>query len=236
MDDLNQKIDKVGAFLNFISEKDTFKNLEDIRSISIHSLAQTTQSYLFSLFLNKELQNIEYVKNNISQEINLEDLATMNYIYDGFIKNAFFINIFVYIENHIRQIALHFEKSLKDINVSSITLTFKNLRNLNKVPHFKSLVDNDEELFTFYCYIRNTMHNVGFQTESDKSLVIIDENSIFKFTKTEIKLIQNSPNNITFEDLLILQEQVIKLILKLNSLIPESEFLKHTFTDLGFNN
>ena len=236
MDDLNQKIDKVDAFLNFINEKDTFENLEDIRSISIHSLAHTTQSYLFSLFLNKELQNIEYVKKNISQTINQEHLDTINYIYDGFLKNAFFINLFVFVENHIRQIALHYEKSLKDINVTSISLTFRNIRNLNKVTHFESLDDKDEELFAFYCYIRNTMHNVGFQTESDKSIIITDKNSIFKFKKTEIKLLQNSPNNITFEDLLILQEQIIKLILKVNSLIPKSDFIKHKFTDLGFNN
>lgn len=236
MNDLNQKIDKVGAFLNFINEKDTFEKLDDIRSISIHSLAQTTQSYLFSLILNKELENIEYVKKNISKTINQEHLETINYIYEGFLKNAFFINLFVYVENHIRQIALHYEKSVKDINATSITLTFKNLRDLNKVTHFKGLDDNDEELFTFYCYIRNTMHNVGFQTESDKSITIMDESSIFKFKKTEIKLIQNSPNNLTFEELLILQEQVIKLILKINSLIPQSDFIKHKFSDIGFNN
>jgi len=80
------------------------------------------------------------------------------------------------------------------------------------------------------------MHNVGFQTERDKSITIMDEHSIFKFKKTEIKLIQNSPNNLTFEELLILQEQVIKLILKINSLIPQSDFLKHKFSDIGFNN
>jgi hypothetical protein len=236
MDDLNQKIDKVRVFLNFINEKDTFDNLDDIRSISIHSIAQTTQSYLFSLFLSKELENIEYVKKKISQTINQEHLETINYIYDGFLKNAFFINLFLFVENHIRQIALHYEKSLKDININSITLTFKNLRDLNKITLFEGLDDKDEELFTFYCYVRNTMHNVGFQTQSDKYITIIDENSIFKFQKTEIKLIQNSPNNITFEELLILQEQVIKLILKMNSLIPKSDFLKHKFTDLGFNN
>ncbi|MBC7439605.1 MAG: hypothetical protein H7250_06450 [Flavobacterium sp.] len=101
-----------GAFLNFINEKDTFENLNDFRTVSIHSLAQTTQIYLFSLFLNKELENIEYVKKNISQTINQEHLETINYIYDGFLKNAFFINSFVYKENHIRQIALHYEKSV----------------------------------------------------------------------------------------------------------------------------
>lgn len=235
MDDLDHKIDKVGAFLNFITEKDSFENIEDIRSITIHSLAQISQSYLFSLILSKELENIEYVKRNISQEINTEHLATINYNYDGFTKNAFFINLFVFIENHIRQIALHFEKSSEDINVTSITLTFKNLRDFNKVIHFQSLNDCDEELFSFYCYLRNTMHNVGFQTQNDKSIIINDENSILKFPRTEIKLIQNSPNNVTIENILLLQEQVIKLILKMNSLIPKSEFLKHRFTDLGFN-
>ena len=236
MNDLNQKIEKVESFLDFISEKENFVNLDDIRSVSIHSLLQTTQSYLFSLILNKELEKIEYVKKNISKTINKEHLETINYNYDGFLENAFFINLFMFVENHIREIGLHYEKSYKLINVDSLTQTFKNLRDINKVSHFKSLDDYDEELFTFYCYARNTIHNVGFQTKTDKSLIIIDNNSIFKVKKTELKLTQNSPNNFDFDDLLILQEQVTKLIFKINSLIPENEFIKHRFTDLGFNN
>lgn len=80
------------------------------------------------------------------------------------------------------------------------------------------------------------MHNVEFQIESDKSIIITDENSIFISKKTELKLTQNLPNNLTFDELLILKEQVIKLILKINYLITQSEFLKHKFADIGFNN
>lgn len=221
MNDLNQKLDKVELLLNFINVNDTFQNFDDIRSFSIHSIAQITQSYLFALYLNKELENLNYVKNNISKEINIENLPTINYIYDGFIKNAFFLNSFVYVENHIRKIALHFERTQKDINVISITTTFRNLRDSNKINYFINLDKNDEDLFTFYCYLRNTMHNVGTQTESDKSLFIFDANSIFTTKKTELKLVKDLKNDLTFDNLLLLKEQIIKLLLKINCLIPK---------------
>ena len=231
---LEEKIHKIGILLNFVSEKDVFENQDDIRSITMHSLTQTIQSYYFSIILNKELEDIEYVKKNISQEIKNEDLKILNYIYDGFLKNAFFNNSFVFIENHIRQIALNYEITKDSFNNQSLTQTFKNVR--TKIIFFSNLNIEDEKLFEFYCFLRNTMHNVGFQTKEDKSIVLIDNNSIYEHKEIELKLLQNMPNDISFEQQLILLEQIIKLIEKINFLIPIDDFIKHKFSDLGFNN
>lgn len=231
---LEEKIHKVGILLNFVKEKDVFKNQDDIRSITIHSLSQTTQSYYFSLLLNKELENIEYVKKHISEDLKSEDLKILNYTYDGFLKNAFFNNSFVHLENHIRQIALNYEIVKNTLNNQSLTQTFKNLR--TKIIFFSDLNDEDEKLFEFNCYVRNTMHNVGFQTKEDKNIILINNNSIYEYNEIELKLLQNTQNDISFEQQLILQEQIIKLLEKINFLIPKDDFIKHKFSDLGFNN
>ncbi|WP_143071102.1 hypothetical protein [Flavobacterium xueshanense] len=120
---------------------------EDVRSITTHTLAQTAQNFWFSLILSENLFDISYCKSNFSFEIEISDLSTIIYNYDGFIKNAFFLNSFIYVENHIRQIALKYENPNNIINVTSITKTFLNLMNTNKTSLFSSLNENDFKLF-----------------------------------------------------------------------------------------
>lgn len=234
MNELDRRIITVQNLLNYISENDSFENREDVRSITIHTLAQTTQNFWFSLILSKNLLDISFCKSHFSDQIETNDLATISYNFDGFIKNAFFTNSFVYIENHIRQIALNYESENNVINIISITNTFRNLMNQNKISIFNSLDENDFKLFEFFCFMRNTMHNAGFQTKDNQSIEIFDSNSVINQSRVTISLSKDSANDLTFDNQLLLQEQIIKLVLKINSAIPENDFIKHRFSDIGF--
>jgi hypothetical protein len=229
------EIINIKNLINFIGIVDKHQNQYDVRSITIHSLFQVTQSFLFSKILAKEISDIEYCKENFSTDIQTDDLEVLQYNYDGFISNAFFINYFVHIENHIRQVAMNYENNPKEINVSSITQTFKNLMNINKTNVFQQISHIDYELFEFYCFMRNTMHNVGFQTREAKTLILDDRDSVVYSLPLEIKLEENVPASVSSEKSLLISEQILKLILKINSLIPESDFIKHRFSDIGFN-
>ncbi|SFF39164.1 hypothetical protein [Flavobacterium xueshanense] len=82
--------------------------------------------------------------------------------------------------------------------------------------------------------MRNTMHNAGFQTQENQSIEIFDIYSIINKDRIVIKLSKDSSNDLNFQDQLLLQEQIIKLIFKINLLIPINDFIKHRFSDLGF--
>lgn len=236
MNEIKRRIIIVQNLLNHISENDVFLNREDVRSITIHSLAQTTQNFWFSLIMSENLFDISFCKINFSDQIENEDLPTVSFNFDGFIRNAFFINSFVYIENHIRQIAINYEDSNNIINITSITKTFRNLMNYNKISLFSSLNENDFKLFEYYCFIRNTMHNAGFQIQENQSIEIHDLNSVINRNRVLMSLSKESANDLTFDNQLLLQEQITKLILKINLSIPEKDFIKHRFSDIGFTN
>lgn len=229
------EITKIKNLINLIGSQDTYRNQDDIRSITIHSLFQVTQSFLLSKILATKLADIKYCKENISTDIENDDLETLQFNFDGFSNSAFFINYFVHIENHIRQLAMNYENLQRKINVTSITKTFRNLMDTNKVTLFQEITERDYQLFEFYCFIRNTMHNVGFQTKETKSITVLDENSVLDKSAVEIRLDENMPASVSSEKILLINEQIFKLILKINSLIPESDFIKHRFSDIGFN-
>lgn len=233
--DIESRIQEVSKLTGILSENDTFNNRQDVRSITIHTLAQTSQNYMFSLLFSKEFMNLKYLKENFSSEIEPQDQPDMLYNFDGYVKNGFFINFFVYVENHIRQIATHYEINKGDLNVTSITKTFKNITDVNKIDLFKTITKSDIELFEFYCYLRNTMHNGGFHTHSNKSISINDEHSRFDTNEVTLRLIENSPNRTGFKDQLLVHEQISKLLLKINALIPTNDFIEHRFTNTGFN-
>lgn len=232
---IENKIDSVGKLQNYLGIKDSYSNESDVRSITVHSLCQTTQNYLFALILSKSLLNVDFCKENISDQLESTDLPTVSNNFDGFIKNGFFINCFVYIENHLRQIAIHYESSKGKLNDRSITQTFLNLTDKKKISYFSTVSEDEIKLFKFFCYLRNTMHNAGFQNGTDKSIEINDSDSVIKTDKTELKLIKDQANNISFNEQLLLIEQICKLILKINSLIPESDYIEHRFVELGYN-
>ena len=146
------------------------------------------------------------------------------------------INLFVYVENHIRQIANHYETPNQKLNINSITSTFKNIINRDKLELFADDITNEDlKLFEFFCYVRNTIHNGGFHTHTDTRINITDQNSIFGTEEKTISLDQNQPNRISFEKQWLMYEQLIKLVIKLNSVIPEIEFIEHRFVQTGFN-
>ena len=160
----------------------------------------------------------------------------MEYNFGGYQTNALLINLFVYIENHIRQIATHYETDSLTLNVNSITNTFKNIINRDKLELFANDISNEDlKLYEFFCYLRNTMHNGGFHSHPNISLNLTDSESIFGNTTKSITLEQNQPNRISFEKQWILYEQIVKLVIKLNSIIPQTDFIEHRFIQSGFN-
>lgn len=230
--DIENKINLVKDLIIFIQSKDTEQNEDDIRSISTYSFYQISESFLISLILSKHISDVEYCKSQINPNITELDISILEYAFDGFIKDSFFIKIFVLIENQIRQIAEFYETPSNKINTNSILTTFKNVI---EIGLFSSINHKERELFEFYCNLRNTMHNFGFQTKSNKTLVIKDSNSVIEKNEIIIGLTLNSPNKITFQKLILLKEQVFKLLSKINNLIPKDDFIKHRLVSSKFN-
>lgn len=233
--EIENKINLIKDFISFVQSKDTFQNQDDIRSITTYSFYQISESFLISLLLSKHISDIDYCKENINPNIRHSDISTLKYAFDGFIKDSFFIKLFVSVENHIRQISEFYESPNNKINVTSIGTTFKNLTDINKTSLFSSITNEEKELFEFYCYLRNTIHNFGFQTKSDKLLKVDDHYSIIESNEVFIDLTLNSVNNLTFKKQVLIQEQIFKLIKKIDSLIPESDFIEHRLVAVGFN-
>jgi hypothetical protein len=233
--EIDTKIDLIKDLISFVQSKDTCQNQDDIRSVTTYSFYQISESFLISLVLSKHISDIEYCKENINPNIKSSDISTLEYAFDGFIKDSFFIKLFVSVENHIRQIAEFYESSNNKINVISISATFKNLTNINKTTLFSSITIEEKNLFEFYCYLRNTIHNFGFQTKANQQLKINDSDSIIDKNEVLIDLTLNSVNNLTFKKQILIQEQIFKLILKMDNLISENDFIKHRLVAVGFN-
>jgi hypothetical protein len=233
---IDDRIEIVAKVLDLANNGNGHSNRKDIRHVSTYILGLTIQNYLITLILSRSLSDIDYLKSNIYEGYEKEDIPDLEYNFGGYQTNALLINLFVYIENHIRQIASHYETSSNTLNVNSITSTFKNIINRDKLELFANDISNDDKkLFEFFCYVRNTMHNGGFYSHPDTSINITDSESIFGNTTKTITLEQNKPNRISFEKQWILYEQIIKLISKLNSIMPQTDFIEHRFVQTGFN-
>jgi hypothetical protein len=233
---IDNRIEIVAKVLDLANNGNGHSNRKDIRYVSTHILGLTIQNYLITLILSRNLSDIDYLKSNIYEGYEKEDIPDLEYNFGGYQTNALLINLFVYIENHIRQIASHYETSSNTLNVNSITSTFKNIINRDKLELFANDISTDDKkLFEFFCYVRNTMHNGGFHSHPDASINITDSESIFGNTTKTITLEQNKPNRISFEKQWILYEQIIKLIIKLNSIMPQTDFIEHRFVQTGFN-
>lgn len=233
---LDNRIEIVGKILDLANKGEVHSNRQDIRYVSTHILGLTIQNYLITLILSRNLSNIDYLKNNVYEGYEKEDIPDLEFNFGGYQTNALLINLFVYIENHIRQIAIHYESDSNNLNVISITNTFKNIINRNKMVLFADNISRDDlKLFEFFCYTRNTMHNGGFHSHPDTSISITDSESIFGDGVKTVSLEQNKPNRISFEKQWILYEQIIKLMQKINSLIPHTDFIEHRFVQTGFN-
>ncbi|WP_028375352.1 hypothetical protein [Leeuwenhoekiella sp. MAR_2009_132] len=233
--DLESKTKLVRELITFIQENDNYQNQDDIRSVTAYSFYQISESFMIGLILSENLSDLQYCKEKINPAIDDSYLPVLEYVFDGFLKDSFFIKLFALAENHIRQIAEFYESSTNKIKVDSISTTFKNLMNSNKTLFFSNLNIKDKELFDFYCYLRNTIHNMGFQSKPDQQLIINDASSVINKNKVIIDLTLNSANSLDFEKSILLQEQIFKLILKMNNVIPESDCIEHKLVSIGFN-
>lgn len=233
-----EKIDKVRSLIIEINDSDYFPNEEDIRNITHYSLYQHTENFLFGLLQSEDFFKLDNFRRKIDSESETEDIEIKKFNYEGFLKDGYFTKYFVSVETHIRQIASFYESSEGNINVISINTTFKNLTNINKTTHFTTLSSQDESIFDFFCYLRNTMHNIGFQSnnKSNQTLIIHDSDSEIETDRTELKLETGKPNNIDLKKLLLLNEQIFKLIQKIDNLIPNTDFIEHKLVETGFNN
>jgi hypothetical protein len=233
---IKKKIEITAKILELAKESASHPNRKDIRSVTPHILALTIQNYLITLILSRNLSNLGYLKANIYEGYEEDDLSDLEYNFDGYQSNAVFINLFIHIEIHIRQIAIHYETPKQKLNHTSITKTFNNIINMFKLNvSDNDITDADVELFKFFCFLRNTMHNGGFHIHPDKTIIVSDKSSIFGTGKKSISLKKNQPNRCSFEEQLLIYEQIIKLIKKINSLIQEDEHIEHQIVHLGFN-
>ena len=233
--ELEKKKDLVKNLITYIQSKDSHKNLDDIRSVTAFSFYQNTEIFLVALILSENVSDFNYCKQKINQDLAKEDLEIFDFTFDGFIKDAFFIKIFILVENHIKQIAELYETPASKISDESIAKTFNNLLDQNKTELFANLTNRDKELFEFYCFLRNTIHNIGFQLKGTKSLQIKDSESVINQNEVIIDLIKNSANSLDFEKLILFKEQIIKLIFKMNDLLPPNDFIEHRLVSIGFN-
>lgn len=214
--------------LIFTQSKDTYSNLKDIRSITINALFKQVENLNFAVILSKQLNDLTFLRTEISESITEESIEDILYNYEGFIKDAFFIKSFLIVENNINQIAEFYEKSEGEIkHKTSILSTFENLIKIEKCELFSDLSDYEINLFRFYCYLRNTVHKIGFQSKESKVLVIQDHNSVINKNEVKLELKTGEKNNLNTNSLLLLQEQITKLILKINSKIPKEEYIEH---------
>ncbi|SMO97119.1 hypothetical protein SAMN06265171_1202 [Chryseobacterium rhizoplanae] len=235
MKELNEKIQLAIKLLGLVTENTSYSDKEDIRSITIDSIAETLQSFYISLLLSKELHNIEYINSKISPQFKESDLDDIQFNFEGLVKDALFTKFFICIESNLRSIARHFEAAKGNIEKTSIKATFENLFDVNKTDFFTSIKSNDKDVILFFFYLRNTMHNFGIHSDSNPNQIIQieDTSSVIDRSKVTLELIQNQTNNIIYKDLLLLFEQVIKIIIRLNSLIPSTEKIKHPLADFG---
>lgn len=215
---------------------DTHTNINDIRSVSIHMLFKQIENFNIAVLLSEKLNDIELLKSQISISIEEKHIPDILFNYEGFIKDALFIKCFLAVENHINQIANFYEKTKGDIkHESSVLITFNNLIKIEKCNMFSDLSNYDIELFGFFVYLRNTIHNIGYQTKSSKSVTINDNDSVINKNEIKLNLEFDQFNNIDTTSLLLLIEQIIKLVNKINSKIPIQDYIEHILVKSGFN-
>lgn len=231
--EFDEKIELVSKLLNFASSNNNHGDLEDVRNITMDAIASSIQNYLIALKLSTHLSDIKYLQENIWEGFVENDLVDLDHNFNGFIKDAFYNALFISIETNFRAIAKHFEARANTINKTSIKETFEKL--LSMISFFAGITAYERDVIIYFFYLRNTMHNFGIHTKPNHSLEIGDNTSVINKSKVKLELIQNQPNNITGKEQLLLIEQVIKVIIRFNSLIPTAERVKHPLADFDYN-
>lgn len=223
-------------FLEYVESQNTYKNMDDIRNVTISAIYKQIENLHISTILSQQLTDINFLKKNISNEIEQDYVADIKYNFEGFMKDAFFIRFFMIVENHINQIVEFYEKSNEKTKYdTAISKTFEKLTNPESKNFFINLSESEKTLFEFYCYVRNTIHKIGFQSKDNKSLVIYDKNSIIQKSEIKIELIKGASNNLSMKSILLIKEQIFNLLIKINSKLPKEDFIEHILVQNGYN-
>ncbi|MDC8105005.1 hypothetical protein MTQ00_10680 [Chryseobacterium sp. B21-037] len=228
-----EKIELVSKLLDYSYSNNNYADQDDIRSITMDAIAQSTQNYLIALKLSEHLNDIGYINAKIWEGFAEDDLEIIDHNFNGFIKDAFYNALFIAIETNFRAVAKHFEARTDTINKTSIKTTIENL--LSMITFFTGVTTYEKDVIFYFFYLRNTMHNFGIHTKPNHSLEIDDKTSLIDQSKVKLELIQNQTNNITTKEQLLLIEQVLKVIIRFNSLIPTTEKIEHPLANFDYN-
>lgn len=206
---------------------------EDIRNLTIDKFLIDLQTYRNCLILSENLNSIEFIKKNIHDGYEKEDIDTLVLNQDGFLKDALLMRFFINFEDYFRTIAIFYEESENELNKNSILETIKKVIKIDFLDAEISIKEKD--ILTFLCYLRNTQHSYGFQNRENYVIEIEDRDSVLIKEKIALKLLKDEPNNFKFEELIFLLEQIFKVIIKINKLLPEEDFIPHTLCKTGYN-
>jgi hypothetical protein len=234
MERLIELIDKTTYLHSYIIDQDIHYidnrvTSKDTRSITYNYLAHVVEASLVGLILSKNLFNLEYIKKEINSNIDEDYLPELQNTYDASIKNALFNDSFIAIECHIRSIASYLGNNILQ---TSISQTFTNLKDIGKTNVFTNINQDDQNLFSFYCYLRNTMHNCGFQNRNHQEIILSDQNSIINKSTVKLELNSNSGNMMTHMEILLLIEQIVKLIKKIDSVLDNNVYIQHPLSEI----
>ncbi|WP_395076897.1 hypothetical protein [Flavobacterium sp.] len=235
MKETNQLIKNLEDLNNLISDEIIRYNENDIRNVTLDLIATQIQGFRTSLVLSKNINKDWLFKNNNNESYNEIEIKTFISNFVNYQIDAFFMNTFIYIETHIRLIAKHYENSSNKILNIKISETFKNLTNINKIQLFKNISEENKLLFKFYLSLRNTIHSGHFHTWENTFFIINDTFSIIYKTEKKLELHKNKQVEINPFEKLLLIEQIIKLIFKINLDIPNDTIIEHSYVGIGYN-
>lgn len=235
MKEINDLIENLENLNNLVAEEIIKHNENDIRNVTLDLIASQIQGFRTSLILGKNINKEWLFENNNNDDYSVGDIKTFISNFANYQIDAFFINTFISIETHIRLIAKHYENSSIKILNLKISETFKNLTNTNKIQLFENITEDDKSLFKFYLSLRNTIHTGHFYTWEDDFFIINDKSSIIDKTEKKLELHKNKYVEIKPAEKLLLIEQIIKLILKINCKIPNDKIIEHSYVNIGYN-
>ena len=81
---IDKKIEIVSKILDLARNGKEHTNRKDIRSVTTHILALTVQNYLITLILSRNLSSLDYLKNNIYEGYEKEDITDLEYNFGGY--------------------------------------------------------------------------------------------------------------------------------------------------------
>jgi hypothetical protein len=213
-----KELDKLNSILSDHFQNDIFQN-NDTRKIVFIGLRNELQYKLLSIMLSKNLLDIDFYKNQGIKTENIDDVFLQKAL-DNHLRSitiSFFILFVTHFENYIRLVANYF-----GLEKFTISKTFNELKTRIQLDH------EDENLFKIVFNIRNSFHNGGFFSHENTALIFKDRE--YLFVKNQIVTF---PNHISFvENNLFLAESLIQLVIKINKLTNDIDFIEHNYSKI----